>query len=106
MFNILNFFVHHTSIYKYIPVTVRFITQGSSVSEEKELLNAMLLSLEVPIEKIEEISFLIDRGFSANQVALAITENNSFDLEELMKALTDEARGMFYNIDYLEKQSF
>ena len=75
------------------------------MSEEKELLNAMLLSLEVPIEKIEEISFLIDRGFSANQVALAITENNSFDLEELMKALTVEAKGMFYNL-VLKKQSF
>ena len=62
--------------------------------------------MEAPIEPIEQISFLIDGGFSANQVALAITENNSFDLEELLTTLTEEPKGMFYYLVHIGKTKF
>ena len=51
--------------------------------------------MEAPIEAIEQFSFLIDSGFSADQVALAITEKNTFDMEVLMDELTKVTKGSF-----------
>ena len=65
----------------------------SDINEEKELLKAMLMSLEVPMENSESISFLIDVGFTANQVILAVTKANTFELEHLVDRLTNGAKG-------------
>ena len=72
-----------------------FLILDSNQDEEKEHLAAILLSMEAPIEAIERISFLIDGGFSVNQVALAITEKNTFDMEVLMDELTKVTKGSF-----------
>ena len=63
------------------------------VNEEKELLKAMLMSLEVPMENSTKISTLIDMGFTASQIMMAITEANTYELERLIDRLTNETRG-------------
>ena len=62
-------------------------------NEEKELLKAMLMSLEVPMENSTEISFLIDSGFTANQITMAIMEANTYELERLIDRITNETSG-------------
>ena len=62
-------------------------------NEEKELLKAMLMSLEVPMENSTKISSLIDMGFTASQITIAITEANTYELERLIDRLTNETRG-------------
>ena len=63
------------------------------VNEEKELLKAMLMSLEVPMENPTKISSLIDMGFTASQITMAIMEAKTYELERLIDRLTNETRG-------------
>ena len=53
----------------------------------------MLISMNVPMERFAEISYLIDIGFYASQVAFAISETNTFDADDLMNFLTGETHG-------------
>ena len=53
----------------------------------------MLMSLEVPMENSTKISSLIDMGFTASQITMAITEANTYELERLIDRLTNETRG-------------
>ena len=62
-------------------------------NEEKELLKAMLMSLEVPMENSTKISSLIDMGFTASQITIAITEANTYELERLIDRITNETSG-------------
>ena len=66
---------------------------GSNFHEEKELLKTMLNCMNVPMERFEEISCLIDIGFYASQVAFAISETNTFVADDLMNFLTEETHG-------------
>ena len=52
----------------------------------------MLMSLEVPMENSVEISSLIDMGFTTNQITMAITEENTYELERLIDRITNEAK--------------
>lgn len=63
------------------------------VNEEKELLKAMLMSLEIPMENSTKFSSLIDMGFTASQIAIAIMKANTYGLEHLIDRITDETRG-------------
>ena len=62
-------------------------------NEEKQLLKAMLMSLEVPMENSTEISSLIDMGFTAYQITMAIMEANTYELERLIDRITNETSG-------------
>ena len=53
----------------------------------------MLMSLEVPMENSTKISSLIDMGFTASQITMAIMEANTYELERLIDRLTNETRG-------------
>ena len=51
------------------------------------------MSLEVPMENSTEISSLIDMGFTTNQITMAITEENTYELERLIDRITNETSG-------------
>ena len=72
--------------------------EGSHIEEEKEVLKGMLTSMNVPIEKYENLSSLVEMGFSASQVAKAIMEKKTFESEDLMDTLTKDTTGNFDRI--------
>ena len=53
----------------------------------------MLMSMEMPIDNFTKASSLIDMGYSASQVTLAIAESNTFDMEDLLDSLNNQAAG-------------
>ena len=53
----------------------------------------MLMSMEAPMDKFEEVSNLINLGFSSSQVALAISEKNTFEFDDLIDFLTKDTTG-------------
>ena len=57
------------------------------------------MSMEAPMDKFEEVSNLINLGFSSSQVALAISEKNTFEFNDLMDFLTTEKTGKFGQIE-------
>ena len=63
------------------------------INEEKELLKAILMSMEIPMEKFTKVSSIIDMGYSASQVTQAITESNTFDMEDLLDSLDNKTTG-------------
>ena len=52
-----------------------------------------MMSLKVPTEKYEELSCLIDMGFSASQVTEAMNKNNTTEMENLIDVLRIETQG-------------
>lgn len=52
----------------------------------------MLVSLEIPTDKLADLLCLVDMGFSACQVALAITEKNTSEVEDLLNELTKDTK--------------
>ena len=69
---------------------------GVQVHDEKELLKAMMVSMEIPEEKFVGIACLIDMGFTATQVATAINVKNTCEVECLMDELTKETIGSLF----------
>ena len=51
------------------------------------------MSLEVPMENSKKISSLVDMGFTANQITMAIMEANTYELERLIGRITNETSG-------------
>ena len=65
----------------------------NTIGAEKELLRGILVSLEIPRDKLANLLCLVDMGFSACQVALAITEKNTSEVEDLLNELTKDPKG-------------
>ena len=61
-----------------------------TIDDEKQVLIAILTSLDIEVEHKDEILCLIDMGFSAVQVSEAINMANSLDVEVLLSELTKE----------------
>ena len=61
-----------------------------NIDDEKQMLIAILTSLDIEVENKDEVLCLIDMGFSAVQVSEAINMVNSLDVEILLSELTKE----------------
>ena len=65
----------------------------SHADEEKELLMAIMMSMDVQMEKVEDLLGLIDSGFSANQVVTAFESTKTLEIEILKNEITKETSG-------------
>ena len=61
-----------------------------TIDDEKQVLIAILTSLDIEVENKDEVLCLIDMGFSAVQVSEAINMVNSLEVETLLSELTKE----------------
>ena len=51
------------------------------------------MSMEIPMENFTKVCSMIDMGYSASQVTQAITESNTFDMEDLLDSLNNKTAG-------------
>ena len=52
------------------------------------MLKALMISKDIPMEKVESVCCLIDIGVSAGQVIRAINNENTEELDSLLVELT------------------
>ena len=54
---------------------------------------AIMMSMDVQMEKVEDLLGLIDSGFSANQVVTAFESTKTLEIEILKNEITKETSG-------------